>query len=142
MGRITVINRMFRHWPSPPSVLVLVVLLTIAVPFCIYPWYKDHSVAARQQTAPATIVTHEAANHERYGYTFTVNQKNYSGWLIPHNDQQFTVGQVVTIHYDPAEPGNSALVDFGELADEDLAPVLFLIAIAALVVLIELLRRR
>jgi hypothetical protein len=135
---------MFRHWYSPHwSVLVFAVVLTIvAVTFFVYPWYQDGVVAARQQTASGTIVAHEPANHDRYGYTFSVNQKTYSGWQIPYDDVQFTVGQVVTVHYDPLDPNNSALVDFSELGDRDLGPVALLIAAIPFVALIEFLRRR
>jgi hypothetical protein len=134
---------MFRHWHNLlSSILIFAVLLTLALMFFVYPWYKDRSVAARQQTASATIVAHEPANHNRYGYTFNVNQKTFSGWLVPHDSDQFAVGQLVTIHYDPLDPNNSGLVDFNELADGDLAPVLPLAAIIAFVALIEFLRRR
>jgi flavin-dependent dehydrogenase len=117
-------------------------MLMIAVTFCVYPWWKDRAIAARQQTASGTIVAHEPANHDRYGYTFNVNQKTYSGWQVPHDDDQFTVGQVVTVHYDPQDPNNSALENFSELADQELGPVPLLIAAIPLVALIEFLRRR
>jgi hypothetical protein len=134
---------MFRHWHSPPSsVLIFVVAFTVAVTlFFVYPWYKDRAVAARQQTASGTIVAHEPSNHDSYGYTFSVNQKTYSGWQVPYDDVQFTVGQIVTVHYDPLDPNNSALVDFSEFDGVD-GPVLFLFAAILFVVLIEFLRRR
>jgi hypothetical protein len=124
------------------SLLILAVLLTVAVTFFVYPWYKDRIVAARQQTASATIVTHEPANHNRYGYSFTANQKTYSGWLVPHDAEQFTVGQLVTVYYDSVDPNNSGLLDFNDVADGDLAPVLPLTVTIGFVALIEFLRRR
>ena len=134
-------HHMFRRWNSPQGWFV-VVLLTIGVTFFVYPWWKDRAVAARQQTASGTIVTHEPANHDRFGYTFNVNQKTYSGWQVPHDDDQFTVGQLVTVYYDPQDPNNSALEDFSELGDRALGPVPLLIAAVPLVALIEFLRRR
>ena len=96
---------------------------------------------ARQQTASGTIVAHEPSNHDRHGYTFSVNQKTYSGWQVPYNDVRFTVGQVVTVHYDPLDPNNSALVEFSEFDGVE-GPVLLIFAVIPLVVLIEFLRRR
>jgi hypothetical protein len=135
---------MFRHWHSKHwAVLVVAVAVTVvSVTFFVYPWYKDRAVAARQQTTSGTIVGHEPANHNRYGYTFSVNQKIYSGWQSPYDDVQFTVGQVVTVYYDPLDPNNSALVDFSELAGRDLGPVPLLIAAIPFIALIEFLRRR
>jgi hypothetical protein len=89
-----------------------------------------------------TIVAHEPANHDRYGYTFSVNQQTYSGWQIPYDDVQFTVGQVVTVHYDPLDPNNSALIDFNELGDRAFGPFPLLIAAIPFIALIEFLRRR
>lgn len=134
-------HHMFRRW-NRPQWWFLVILLTIGVTFFVYSWWKDRAVAARQQTASGTIVTHEPANHNRFGYTFNVNEKTYSGWQVPHDDDHFTVGQVVTVHYDPQDPNNSALEDFSELGGRDLGPLLFLIAAIPLVALIEFLRRR
>ena len=135
---------MFHHWYSLRwSVFILAAgWVIVAVTFFVYPWYKDRAVAARQQTASGTIVAHEPSNHDRYGYTFSVNQKTFSGWQVPHDDDQFTVGQIVTVHYDPLDPNNSALEDFTELGDRDLGPVPLLIAAIPLVGLIEFLRRR
>jgi Protein of unknown function (DUF3592) len=134
---------MFRNWHSQHwRVVAFAVMLTVvAVTFFIYPWYKDRAVAARQQTTSGTIVAHEPSNHDRYGYTFSVNQKTYSGWQVPYNDVQFTVGQVVTVHYDPLDPTNSALVGFSEFDGVE-GPVLLLFAAIPFVALIEFLRRR
>jgi hypothetical protein len=57
------------------------------------------------------------------------------------NDVTFTVGQVVTVHYDPLDPNNNALVDFTEFDGVE-GPVLLLFAAIPFVVLIEFLRRR
>jgi uncharacterized protein DUF3592 len=134
---------MFRHSHSPHwSILIFAVVWTaVAVTFWVYPWYKDRAVAARQQLASGTIVAHEPSNHDRYGYTFSVNQKTYSGWQVPYNDVTFTVGQVVTVHYDPLDPNNNALVDLTEFDGVE-GPVLLLFAAIPFVVLIEFLRRR
>ena len=88
----------------------------------IYGWHRGRVIAQRQQTTSGTIVTHEPANHNRYGYNFSVSDKPYSGWYSPgHNEP--TIGQRVTVYYDPIDPNTSALDDFGELALQDLGPV-------------------
>ena len=131
-----------RHRPRWPVLIFAAVWTIVVLIFFVYPWYKDRIVAQRQQTTSGTIVAHEPANHNRYGYAFNVGQKSYRGWQVPHDNDEFTVGQIVTVHYDPVDPNNSALEDFSELGDRDLGPVLFLIPAIPLVALIEFLRRR
>jgi hypothetical protein len=109
---------------------------------CVYGWYSARVVAQREQTTSGTVVSHEPANHDRYGYNFNVNQKAYSGWQIPHGDDQFKIGQVVTVHYDPLDPNDSALVDYNELSSRALGPVPFLLAGILLVTVIIFVRRR
>lgn len=123
-------------------------MLLVAAPFmigavlCIYGWYSVRVVARRQQTTSGTIVVHESANHDRYGYNFNVNQNTYNGWQIPHGDEQFKIGQVVTVHYDPLDPNDSALVDYNELSSRALGPLPFLFAGILFVTVIIFVRRR
>ena len=123
-------------------------MLLVAAPFmigavlCIYEWYSVRVVAGRQQTTSGTIVVHEPANHDRYGYNFNVNKNTYSGWQIPYGDAQFKIGQVVTVHYDPLDPNDSALVDYNELSFRVLGPVPFLFAGILFVTGIIFARRR
>ena len=121
-----------RSWHRP---LLIAAPLIIGVTFFTYEWYADRVVARREQTTSGTIVAHEPANHDRYGYTFSVNNQTYSGWQVPHNGDQFAIGQVVTVHYDPLNPNNSALVDFDELSYRALAPVPLLVAVILFLVL-------
>jgi hypothetical protein len=135
-------HRLLHGWQRPSwRTLLIAAPLTIGATFCIYGWYADRVVARRQQTTSGTIVAHEPANHDKYGYTFSVNQQTYSGWQMPYDDQQFTVGQVVTVHYDPLDPNNSALVDYYELSDQALGPAPLLVG-GLLVALFISLRRR
>jgi hypothetical protein len=113
----------------------------IGAMFCIYAWYADRVIARRQQITFGTIFAHEPANHDRYGYTFNVDQKIYSGWQVPYDNEQFTVGQVVTVHYDPLDPNNSALVDYNESSFRALGPAPLLVA-GMFVAVFMFLRRR
>jgi len=88
----------------------------------IYGSHRDRVIAHRQQTTSGTILTHEPGNHNRYGYNFSVSDKPYSGWYTPEHSEP-TIGQRVTVYYDPIDPNTSALDDFGELALRDLGPV-------------------
>ena len=135
-------GRLRRWHPLPGSMLLLPVLLMIVVTFCTYCWYRDRTVALRQQTTSGTIVAHEPANHNRYGYTFKVNEKTYSGWKGPSDSEKFAVGQIVTVHYDPLDPNNNALVDFNELATDDLGPLPLLVGGLLVVAGFEVFRRR
>ena len=134
---------MLRYWHRPPwRMLIIAAPFMIGAVLCIYGWYSDRVVARRQQTTSGTIIVHEPANHDRYGYTFNVNQKTYSGWQVPYDDEQFTVGQVVTVHYDPLDPNNSALVDYNELSWRALGPVPLLVAGMLFVAVFIFVRRR
>jgi hypothetical protein len=105
-------------------------------------WWGDRSIAERQQTAPGTIVAHEPNNHDRYGYSFIIAGKSHAGWHVPTGNEQPTIGQSVTVYYDPRDPDTNALVDFGERARRSLGPVPFLIGGSGLIALVILIRRR
>jgi hypothetical protein len=100
----------------------------------IYGWHRDRAIAQRQQTTLGTILTHEPGNHNRYGYNFSLNDKPYGGWYSGSNEP--TIGQRVTVYYDPIDPNANALDDFGELALRDLGPVPAEIAGSVLVIMI------
>ena len=134
---------MSRYWHRARwSALIIAAPWVIGVTFCVCGWYRDRAVALREQTTLGTITAHEPANHNRYGYTFKLNEKTYSGWQVPSNSEKFAVGQVVTVHYDPVDPKNNALVDFNELSWRAFGPVPFLAAAIASVALFVLERRR
>src|SRR5688572_14869267 len=122
--------------------LIIAAPLIIGVAFFTYCWYADRVVARREQTTSGTIVAHEPANHDRYGYTFSVNNQTYSSWQVPHDGDQFAIGQVVTVHYDPLNPNNSALVDFDELSSRASAQVPLLVAVILFLALFMFERRR
>ena len=132
-----------RSWHRPLwRMLIIAALLIIGVTFFTYGWYADRVVARREQTTSGTIVAHEPSNHDRYGYTFSVNNQTYSGWQVPYDRDQFAVGQVVTVHYDPLDPNNSALVDFDELSYRAAAPVPLMVAVILFLALFMYERRR
>ena len=137
-GRSTLRSRHRPLW----RLLIIAAPLIIGVTFFTHGWYADRVVARREQTTSGTIVADEPAKRDRYGYTFSVNNQTYSGWQMPYDDDQFTVGQVVTVHYDPLDPTNSALVDYYELSDRASAPVPLLVGVILFLVLFMFERRR
>ena len=136
-------HHLLRYWHCPPwRMLITAAPLMIGAVFCIYGSYSDRVVARRQQTTSGTVFVHEPANHDRYGYSFNVKQKTYRGWQVPYDDEQFKVGQVVTVHFDPLDPNNSALVDYNELSFRALRPVPLLLAGMLFVAVFIFVRRR
>lgn len=133
---------MLRNWRPPTwEMLIIAAPFMIGTAFCINQWYADQVVARREQTTSGTIVAHEPANHDRYGYTFNVNGKPYTGWQSPYDSVTFTIGQVVTVYYDPLDPNVSALVDYDELSWIAFGPVPFMAGILLVAAFIFLRRR-
>ena len=93
--------------------------LLIALPWVIFiayfanQWRLDRATAGRQQTTYGTITAHEPANHDRYGFTFSVGGRTYRGWEIPKK-KEYNIGEQVVVYYDPIDPSRSALTDFNE----------------------------
>lgn len=65
---------------------------------------------------------HEPANHNRYGYIFSVDGRSYTGWESPRKDE-LEIGKQVVVYYDPNDPAKNALTDFGELSIEKFGPI-------------------
>jgi hypothetical protein len=98
--------------------------------------------AQREKITNGTITAHEPANHNRYGYSFSVNGKSYSGWESPRKEEPH-VGQQVTVFYDPIDPTKNALTDFTDLETDSLGPVpILLFGIGAVALFIRYRRRR
>ena len=119
----------------------------LAAPFLLgatlmaYALLGDVAAAKRQQTALGTINAHEPSNHGRYGYRFSVNGRSLSGWAIPHERQEYVIGQEVRVYYDPVDPQRSALEPFEALALGLVGPVAFTLAGSAVIVAMVLVGR-
>ena len=113
--------------------LVVVLPWSLGAVLAIHGWMKDGEVAKRERTVLGTITAHQPANHNRYGYTFSLNGQSYSGWETPRKEEPL-IGQLVTVYYDPADPTQNALTDFAELKIESLGPLpVLLLGIGGLV---------
>jgi hypothetical protein len=135
-------ERFDRTWSYPSWWNLLVVLpWTLGVILAIHGCTIDRMVAQREKTTGGRITAHEPANHNRYGYSFSVNGKSYSGWESPRKEEP-RIGQSVTIFYDPVDPTRNALTDFADLEAESLGPVpMLLLGIGTLALFIRYRRR-
>lgn len=135
-------ERFDRTWSYPSWWNLLVVLpWTLGVVLAIHECTTDRMVAPREKTAGGRIIAHEPANHNRYGYSFSVNGKPYSGWESPGKDKS-RIGQSVTVFYDPLDPTRNALTDFADLEINSLGPVpLLLFGIGTVALFIRYRRR-
>ena len=131
-----------RTWSHPSWWnLLIVVPWAIGVVLAIHEWADDRTVAQREKTTNGRITAHEPANHDRYGYSFSVDGKPYSGWDSPRNEEPH-VGQQITVFYDPADPTKNALTDFADLETDSLGPIpLLLFGIGAVALFIRHRRR-
>jgi hypothetical protein len=135
------ISRTAEAW-NPPSWWNLLITLpwVIGLVFLLSSSVSDRAIAGREQTTSGVIRAHEPANHNRFGYDFSVNGKLYTGWQIPL--REFQIGQRVLVYYDPLDPTKSSLDGFEGATDRVLGPALFCaVGITAVVVLIFVRRR-
>ena len=103
---------------------------------------RDRNIATREQTTQGVITAHEPANHNRFGYVFSVNGKTFTGWESPGKDG-LNIGQQVLVYYDPLNPSKNALTEFGDLGTNGLGPVpVMLFGIGAVAWYIKARRRK
>lgn len=88
----------------------------------IYEWDADRNIATREQTTHGVITALEPANHNRFGYVFSVNGKTFTEWESPGKDR-LNIGQQVLVYYDPLNPSKNALTEFGDWGTNGLGPV-------------------
>ena len=134
-------EKAFAAWRNPSWWMMLIAFpWMIGVLFLAGSCIRDRTIASRERTVRGTITVHQPSNHDRYGYSFAVRGRNYSGWEIPR-EKSYEIGQEVTVFYDREDPDTNALTEFAELGEETAGPVpLLLVGIGALAVFIY--RRR
>lgn len=116
-------RRVARTWANPTWWNLFVVLpWAIGTIFCIHEWQVDRDIAAREQTTQGVITAHQPANHNRYGYVFSVGGKSFTGWETPGKDGR-EIGKQVLVYYDPLNPNKNELIEFRDLGTNILGPV-------------------
>ncbi|MGA3372847.1 MAG: DUF3592 domain-containing protein [Terracidiphilus sp.] len=131
-------NRISRDW-DPPSWRALYIAFPwmIGLVFSLYCIVRNEAVAVRERTTYGIIRKHEPANHNSFGYEFSVNGKIYTGWQIPATE--YEIGQSVLVYYDPHDPTTSSLYSFSE---GNFGPPIFcFVGITVVAVVIFALRR-
>lgn len=128
----------------PPSWWNLLVMWPIPffLFFCVHASNSDLKIAQRQKTAIAKINTHDPSNHDRYGYIFELNQKQYTGWAYPSDKRDFSIGESVLVYFDPLSPAKNSADDFQAISLRDLLFVPFCALAAAGIPLAIYLERR
>ena len=112
-----------RTWANPSWWYLLPVLpWTILTIFSVHKWAVDRDIATRERTTEGVINAHEPANHNRYGYAFSVNDKSFSGWESPGKDG-LEIGKQVLVYYDSIDPNRNALTEFQDSSTNALGPV-------------------
>jgi hypothetical protein len=136
-------QRTTRRWANPSWWNLFVVLpWALGAILFIYEWKVDREISTREQTTQGVITTHEPANHNRYGYAFSVNEKPFNGWESPKK-QELEIGKRVVVYYDPQNPKKNALTDFRELGMDSIGPVpMLLFGIGAVAWFIRAQRRK
>jgi hypothetical protein len=137
------IERSLQFWRHPSRWAYAIVLpWALGLALGVRDALHFHQVAGRQRITEGQIFAHELENHNRFGYVFGVDGRQYRGWQSPRADP-LNVGQRVQVFYDPDDPNTSALTDFADLSREKLRSVpLVSIGIGAVIIIIFGLRRR
>jgi uncharacterized protein DUF3592 len=116
---------------NPYLKYLLVLLPFILGSVVLMSFSHDYSeVASRQQVTAGIIVRHEPSNHNRYGYTFQVNGREYSGWETPLREEP-GIGQSVRVYYDPLNPAENALTDYTGRSSRMLGPAVGILIFSA-----------
>jgi hypothetical protein len=95
------------------SIKFVLILPLLAAVVMFFTSRNDSEIASRQATAVGQIVAHEPDNHNRYGYKFRIDGREYTGWETPAKAEP-KMGQSVTIYYDASNPDENALTDYTE----------------------------
>jgi Protein of unknown function (DUF3592) len=135
-------QRFNRTWSYPSWWNLLIVLpWLLGIALAMREWAVDRPISQREKTTQGTIAAHEPANHNRYGYSFSIDHRSYRGWESP-GKQDLRIGQKVTVFYDPLDPSRNALTDFAELEMGSIGAVpMLLVGIGAVAVFIAYRRR-
>src|SRR5579871_4881015 len=130
------------RWRNPSWWNLLIFLpWVLGVAFCAYEYNVDRTIAAREQTVTGIVTAHEPAKHNRYGYTFVVQGKQYNGWETPQHAEP-VIGQQVLVYYDTLNPKKNALTGFDELSTGSLGPIPFVLVGIGMGAVFVFLKRR
>lgn len=132
------------QWNRPPSWWNLLILLPVLAMLAwgITSATTSSRIAERQRIVNGTIDSHDPSNHDRYGYKFLVDGKQYTGWAYPSSNIDYSVGERISVFYDPINPTQNMPSSFGVLTSGDLMFFPFCLLILGGLPLFIFLRRR
>lgn len=108
----------------------------------LHQWSYDKNTASRERIAEATVTSHDPHNHDRYGYTFVIEGKTYSGWAYPGTKLDFHVSEILDVYYDPLNPAENGIESFQDKAIGELGFVPFIIFLSGFLVVGIYIQRR
>jgi hypothetical protein len=116
--------------------MILAVPFVVALIFTIYAAHKDASVAVREQKAEGVVTVCEPSNHNQCRYRFMFlgrSVEGISGWV----GDSPSVGQHVTVFFDPEDPETSSLEDYGASSrrERGFAPICMLGILTVVVII-------
>ena len=129
----------WRSWHS----LILTLPFVIALIFTMTEAHKDAAVALREQRADGLITVCEPSNHNQCRYRFGYLGRTLEGMSGSVGDRP-SVGQHVTVYFDPQDPDTSSLEDYtsADRRERGFAPICMLgICTIVLVIAVMKLRR-
>jgi hypothetical protein len=132
---------MMKRPPSWWNLFALAPILFFLI-ICVRSWKNDAQIAKRQQTTIGQIDRHDPPNHDRYGYTFSVNGKKFTGWANPTDRRSFSVGERIVIYYDPMHPTENSAYDYNEVNPGGVVFIGWLVMGCAFIPLVIFLQRR
>jgi hypothetical protein len=97
-------------WNSWWSLIITPPLL-IAMAFSVSSVRRDSGVASRQNTAEGIVTAYEPSNHNHCRYSFRFDGRTFEG-IDSSPTNTATVGQHVTVFFDPNRPETNSLEDF------------------------------
>jgi hypothetical protein len=134
-------SRTARDWDNPSWWnLLITVPWMVGLGLCVYGFVTDQAIASRELTTYAIVRSHEPADHNQYGYEFSVDGRVFTGSQSPITELE--IGQRVLVYYDPLDPGKSSLESFTDATEQAVGPATFLSAGVAGVAIFIFLRRR
>lgn len=120
-------RKWFRLWLS-----ILAVLVSVPLAVTIHSWHES-SIALRERTTEGTITQcRRIKNGFACTFAYSVAGRKYTAEGDPPGGH-ISVGEPVTVHFDPQHPATSNLIDFATRGRDDREIAVFLIAFVALI---------
>lgn len=113
-----------RPWILDSRVWLGLGVLAFCLGISVYVCRRDRAIAAHEGTAAGIITDRQNIRFgTRIVYTFSVNDRRFSGSNTSSADENRWPGARVSVYYDSQNPNENALIDFGELSSSPYSAV-------------------